>query len=199
MAAPNIFSKPHLRFVHQSYLKMMMQPAEITVALNKKFGTNFEKGQVQRAISSRGWSKRRKKIEENLEGVETISDRRIVSTLARKHEEVMAEMAEGALGGARRALQFAQSAENVRSLAAAGSAAKSFFSTFALASGIENKANRPTGHSYTFNFASTPVKRVGVAPKIVPPIAADALEESVAAAPVEIDAKDKSAYPDRGL
>ena len=195
MAAPNIFSKPHLRFVHQSYLKMMLQPAEITVALNKKFGTNFEKGQVQRAINTRGWSKRRRKIEEDLEGVETISDRRIVSTLARKHEEVMAEMAEGALGGARRALQFAQSAENVRSLAAAGSAAKSFFSTFALASGIENKANRPTGHSYTFNFASTPVKRVGVAPKIVSPESVDGVAGVGEAAPLEVELKEKSSDP----
>lgn len=195
MAAPNIFSKPHLRFVHQSYLKMMLQPAEITVALNKKFGTNFEKGQVQRAINTRGWSKRRRKIEEDLEGVETISDRRIVSTLARKHEEVMAEMAEGALGGARRALQFAQSAENVRSLAAAGSAAKSFFSTFALASGIENKANRPTGHSYTFNFASTPVKRVGDAPKIVSPESVDGVAGVGEAAPLEVELKEKSSDP----
>ena len=195
MAAPNIFSKPHLRFVHQSYLKMMLQPAEITVALNKKFGTNFEKGQVQRAINTRGWSKRRRKIEEDLEGVETISDRRIVSTLARKHEEVMAEMAEGALGGARRALQFAQSAENVRSLAAAGSAAKSFFSTFALASGIENKANRPTGHSYTFNFASTPVKRVGVAPKIVSPESMDGVAGDGEAAPVDVELTEKSSDP----
>jgi hypothetical protein len=195
MAAPNIFSKPHLRFVHQSYLKMMLQPAEITVALNKKFGTNFEKGQVQRAISSRGWSKRRKKIEEDLEGVETVSDRRIVSSLARKHEEVMAEMAEGALGGARRALQFAQTAENVRSLAAAGSAAKSFFSTFALASGIENKANRPTGHSYTFNFASTPVKRVGVATKIVSPVTVDGVAGVGEAAPVDVELNDKSSGP----
>lgn len=195
MAAPNIFSKPHLRFVHQSYLKMMLQPAEITVALNKKFGTNFEKGQVQRAINTRGWSKRRRKIEEDLEGVETISDRRIVSTLARKHEEVMAEMAEGALGGARRALQFAQSAENVRSLAAAGSAAKSFFSTFALASGIENKTNRPTGHSYTFNFASTPVKRVGVAPKIVSPESVDGVAGVGEAAPLEVELKEKSSDP----
>lgn len=195
MAAPNIFSKPHLRFVHQSYLKMMLQPAEITVALNKKFGTNFEKGQVQRAINTRGWSKRRRKIEEDLEGVETISDRRIVSTLARKHEEVMAEMAEGALGGARRALQFAQSAENVRSLAAAGSAAKSFFSTFALASGIENKANRPTGHSYTFNFASTPVKRVGVAPKIVSPESVDGVAGVGEAGPVDVELTEKSSDP----
>ena len=195
MAAPNIFSKPHLRFVHQSYLKMMLQPAEITVALNKKFGTNFEKGQVQRAINTRGWSKRRRKIEEDLEGVETISDRRIVSTLARKHEEVMAEMAEGALGGARRALQFAQSAENVRSLAAAGSAAKSFFSTFALASGIENKANRPTGHSYTFNFASTPVKRVGVAPTIVSSESVDGVAGVGEAAPLEVELKEKSSDP----
>jgi hypothetical protein len=195
MAAPNIFSKPHLRFVHQSYLKMMLQPAEITVALNKKFGTNFEKGQVQRAISSRGWSRRRKKIEEDLEGVETVSDRRIVSSLARKHEEVMAEMAEGALGGARRALQFAQTAENVRSLAAAGSAAKSFFSTFALASGIENKANRPTGHSYTFNFASTPVKRVGVATKIVSPVSVDGVAGVGEAAPVDVELNDKSSGP----
>lgn len=195
MAAPNIFSKPHLRFVHQSYLKMMLQPAEITVALNKKFGTNFEKGQVQRAINTRGWSKRRRKIEEDLEGVEMISDRRIVTTLARKHEEVMAEMAEGALGGARRALQFAQSAENVRSLAAAGSAAKSFFSTFALASGIENKANRPTGHSYTFNFASTPVKRVGDAPKIVSPESVDGVAGVGEAAPLEVELKEKSSDP----
>jgi hypothetical protein len=161
MAKPNIFPPSHLKFIHQFYLKMLQPPSEVTVLLNHKYGTAYTTAQVQRAILSRGWSKRRKLLQEKVKEIEVVTDRVIAKSIAKDHEETIKEVAAGMMTGARKAVDFVNSASTVNELAKASTAMKSFMSGFKIASGIEDSRSRPANAiHYTYDFGSVKVKRV---------------------------------------
>jgi|GEM_PF-4225060 len=160
MAKPNIFPPTHLKFIHQLYLKMQQSPSEVTVQLNRKYGTNYAIGQVQRAINNRGWSKRRKLMQVKVREIEVVTDRVLAKTIAKEHEETIKEVAAGMVTGARKALDFVHSASTVNELAKASTAMKSFMSGFKIASGIEDSRSRPNTINYTYDFGRMKLKDV---------------------------------------
>ena len=178
MPRPNIFSDAQLKFMRHAYMRMMVQPADLVIMLNKKFGTDYTITQVHRAINSRKWSTRRKLILEKAEKIEEVSDTRIARQLANKHNEVMSEFAEKSVGGVRKALDFVSRADNPRSLQSAAAAAKSLFSMFKLSAGIDNATTHQGAATFNFNFASTPI------PKAVVPV------ETVSVDPVSLPVED---------
>ena len=160
MAKPNIFPPSHLKFIHQFYLKMQQPPSEVTVLLNQKYGTTYTTSQVQRAILVRGWSKRKKLMQEKVKAIEVVTDRVLAKSIAKEHEDTIKEVAAGMVAGARKAVDFVHSASTVNELAKASTAMKSFMSGFKIASGIEDSRSRPNTIHYTYDFGSVKVKSV---------------------------------------
>jgi hypothetical protein len=179
MAKPNIFPPEHLKFIRHLYMRVMLMPAEITDKVNAKYGSNYSVSQLSRAINNRGWSARRKNMVERLGPIEAKKDTAIQRELVRAHDRVMDDVVKGTTEGLQRAMQFVAQADNPRTMQAAAAAAKSLFTTFRLAAGLDNSSNRPAGANvYQFNFASTKVD--------------DVVE---AAQPVDVDTGDDDAAP----
>lgn len=168
MAKPNIFPEVHVKFIRHLYMRMMLQPAEVTDKLNLKYKTEYLPSQVQRVINARGWSKRRKLMVQKLGEVETVKDNAIVKQIAEAHNKVMDDVAKGTERGLSRALQFVERADNPRSLQAAASAVKTLMSSWMVASGIENSttARAQSASVFQINFASMPTR----VPKQVEPV-----------------------------
>ena len=159
MAKPHIFPPAHLKFIHQFYLKMRQTPSEVTVLLNEKYGMTYTTAQVQRAINTRGWSKRKKLLQHKVRAIEVVTDRVMAKSIAKEHEETIKEVAAGMVTGARKAVGFVHSAATVNELAKASTAMKSFMSGFKIVSGIEDSRSRPNSINYTYDFAYVPLKR----------------------------------------
>ena len=106
MAKPYIFPPSHLKFIHQFYLKMQQTPSEVTVLLNEKYATKYTTAQVQRAINTRGWSKRKKLMQHKVRAIEVVTDRVMAKSIAKEHEETIKEVAAGMVTGARKAVGF---------------------------------------------------------------------------------------------
>lgn len=174
MAKPNIFPPEHLKFIKHLYMRVMLMPAEIADKTNAKYGTSYSAAQLSRTINNRGWSARRKNMVERLGPIEAKKDTAIQRELVKAHDRVMDDVVKGTTEGLQRAMQFVAQADNPRTMQAAAAAAKSLFTTFRLAAGLDNSSNRPAGTNvYQFNFASTKVENI--------------------AEPVEIDADDDAA------
>ena len=101
MAKPHIFPPAHLKFIHQFYLKMRQTPSEVTVLLNEKYGMTYTTAQVQRAINTRGWSKRKKLLEHKVRAIEVVTDRVMAKSIAKEHEDTIKEVAAGMVTGAK--------------------------------------------------------------------------------------------------
>ncbi len=108
MAATTLFSEAHIKLMHQLYLRQHYQPADVTTALNEKFGTTFESDQVRRAIVARGWSARRKKILAKEHALSLVTDKKIETQLVTAHAKTMEKFATAAQTGADRALAMVQ-------------------------------------------------------------------------------------------
>lgn len=169
MPQPNsVFSKAHLAFIHQLYMRQMQQPQTIVEMLNRKYQTEFNVDQIRRAINNRGWSKRRKLIIEKLDGIETKKDTQITREIANAHDRVMDDVAKGATVGLQKAVEFLSRADNPRTLQAGAAALKSLTSTFRIAAGIDNSnTHKPQTNVYSFNFANTPVRPIVAAQAVV--------------------------------
>lgn len=160
MATPNIFSEHHLKTMRYLYMRMMLQPADVTEKINLKFKTDFTVSQIQRVINSRGWSKRRKAIVAKAGEVEAVKDSQIIRELAQAHGRVLDQVVESTKVGLTKAAQFVASANDARSLLAASSAQKSLLSSFRIAAGIDNASNTARPNVYQFNFAQARVEDV---------------------------------------
>ena len=161
MSKPRVLAPEHLKFIRHLYMRVMLMPAEITEKVNAKYGTNYSVTQLSRAINNRGWSARRKNMIEKLGPIEAKKDTAIQRELVRAHDKVMDDVVKGTTEGLHRAMQFVANADNPRTMQAAAAAAKSLFTTFRLAAGLDNANNRPQGTNvYQFNFASTKVDDV---------------------------------------
>lgn len=161
MATPHIFSEEHLKFIRYLYFRVMLKPVEISEKVNAKFKTDFTPSQISRCINNRGWSARRKNMVEKLGAIEAKKDTAFQRELVKAHDKVMDDVARGTTEGLHRAMQFVANADNPRTLQAAAAAAKSLFTTFRLAAGIDNSNTAQRGTNvYQFNFASTKVDDV---------------------------------------
>ncbi len=178
MPQPNaVFSKAHLAFIRQLYMRQMQQPQAIVDLINKKYQTVFTADQIRRAINNRGWSKRRKLIVEKLQDIETKTDAQITREIANAHGRVMDDVAKGATVGLQKAVQFLANANDPRTLQAAAAGLKSLTSTFRIAAGIDNSnTHKPQTNVFSFNFAATPVR---------PIVAAEPVADATPALPAE--------------
>jgi hypothetical protein len=165
MPAHPIFSEAHREFVHQAYMRQMLQPAAITTALNDRFGTNFKLVQVQRLINSK-WSKRRKVVVQRVRAVvEKKTDSQLVKEHANKNAAAMERFAKKTETLADKALDMANNAGDARSMAAAAAAAKSAITMFRLTSGIDGVGTGgPRAAQFNFNFGNLPVQAAGAPP-----------------------------------
>ncbi|MFZ9725628.1 MAG: hypothetical protein ACO3EH_00345 [Ilumatobacteraceae bacterium] len=158
----------------------MLMPQEITDKVNLKYKTEYATTQIRRLINTRGWSARRKVIVEKAGIIEAKKDTAIVRELTKAHAKVMDDVARGTSQGLERAVEMVQRAGDARSLSAAASALKSLYTTWRVASGIDNSNTARGAATFSFNFANVDLR---AAPQ---PVAAMPVE------PLSLDDEDAS-------
>jgi len=155
MGAP-IFSDAHKAFMREAYLKRALQPSDVALALNKKFGTSVNSKQVGRFINDTGLSRRRKEIQAKVDERLAMSNSALATQL---HAKIQDRFAERSAKACDKAFDFADRAHDSKTLASAVAAAKSAYSIFRLSSGIEDTGSGPRNSTFNFNFAAVkPIK-----------------------------------------
>lgn len=165
MPAASIFSPEQRKFIHRAYLTEGHQTATVTELLNKRFGTSFQKKQVQRHINVR-LSQRRKVMVERRGEVGIKSDAQIARENAAKSTAVLAGFAEKTRKVTDKALDMALGARDARTMSAATSAAKAGLTMFRVCAGLEGPSTGPRAVSFNFAFASVQPTIAGQQPAV---------------------------------
>ena len=143
-----------------AYLSKMLQPREVVVALNLKYGTQFNVNQVRRWVTA-NLSKRRRELVTRLAqtpvGVKT--NAQIVAKHKDRHRKALERWAERSEKVVDTAFDALERTRDLRSISSGASAVSSLIKTFRVCAGIEDTVAK--NQTFNFNFASTPPVRVG--------------------------------------
>jgi len=148
-------------FAVHCYVERGFSPTEVANELATKFNVQYRPAQVRQFLSRGGYAAKRRAVEQQ---VTKVMSEALIAEIAKarasKPEELMQEWAQQLVAVTQKSLDAAAKSERVRDIASATSAAATAIRTFRNCAGIETPTVRPTT-VYTYNFASTPIRRVG--------------------------------------
>lgn len=152
--------RPEVReYAVQCYVDRGFSPTEVSDEIASRFNVRYRPAQLRQFFSRAGFSGKRREIDRQVTRI--LSDAaiaEIAKSRAAKPEELMREWAQQLVAVTQKSLDAAAKSERVRDIASATSAAATAIRTFRNCAGLDFQP-APTPSVFTFNFASTPLRR----------------------------------------